>query len=375
MLTRRSQLLTGLVLALAAVLVVAGSARGVTIDDVTRVEGQRINKLIGHGLVIGLNGTGDGGDFLPAIRPLAAMLQKFSNPVLSAKELEDAKNIALVMVSATVPESGVRMGDRLDVHVSAIGAAKSLKGGRLLLMPLQGPQQDSIVYALAEGPLRIEDDSVPTQGLVDGGAVLEEEIVTEYIEDNKFRLVLMTGHAGFSMASQVATIINQDNFHRVGHNIASALDARTIEVSVPEADRENPVSFIGDVQELYLLLPHRKARVKINQHAGTIAITGNVEISPTVISHGNLVVKTQPAAVVTSGTAEASTTAAAAAPAEFIGDSGPFFKLDPQSEGGARLQDLVAALNVLNVPAKDRITIVKLLSAAGQIHAEVTFED
>lgn len=372
--TRGSQHLTDLALALVAVLVVTGSARGVTIDDVTRVEGQRINKLIGHGLVIGLNGTGDGGDFLPAIRPLAAMLQKFSNPVLSAKELANAKNVALVMVSATVPESGVRAGDRLDVHVSAIGAAKSLKGGRLLLMPLQGPQQDSIVYALAEGSLRIEDDSVPTQGLVDGGAVLEEEVVTEYIENNKFRLVLRVGHAGFSMASQVATIINQNNFHRVGYNIAHALDARTIEVEVPEADRENPVSFIGDVQELYLLLPNRKAKVKINQYAGTIVITGNVEISPTVISHGNLVVKTQPAAVVTSGTSEATTTAAAMPP-EFVGATGPFFKLDPQSEGGARLQDLVAALNVLNVPAKDRIAIVKLLSATGQIHAEVTFED
>lgn len=365
-----------IVIAAAAALVaaLAASSAAVTIGDITRLEGQRVNKLIGHGLVIGLTGTGDGGDFLPAIRPLAAMLQQFSNPILTEKELSNAKNIALVMVTATVPESGVRAGDRLDVHVSAIGACKSLKGGRLLLMPLQGPQKNSIVYALAEGALRLEDPQSLTNAVVDGGAVLEEDILTEYVEDNKFRLVLKEGSDGFSMSAQVAKIINQANLHRVGHNIARSLDARTIEVEVPEADRGDPVPFVGDVQRLYLLLPRTEARIKINQKTGTIVITGNVEISPTVISHGTLIVSTRPTALVTTTSANTVTTAAAAVP-PFVIEDGPFFRMDPASEGGAQLQDLVTAMNVLKVPAEDRIAIVRLLDKTGQIQAKVSFSE
>jgi flagellar P-ring protein precursor FlgI len=160
----------------------------------------------------------------------------------------------------------------------------------------------------------------------------------------------------------------------VGYNIARPLDAKTIEVEVPEPDRENPVPFIGDVQRLYLLLPRTEARIRINQKTGTIVITGNVEVSPTVISHGTLVVSTRPAAMVTSMSAGASTTAAAAVP-PFVLEDGPFFRMDPQNEGGAQLQDLVTAMNVLKVPAEDRIAIVKLLEGSGQIHAKVTFAD
>lgn len=363
------------VAAAALAMALASQSGAVTIGDVTRIEGQRVNKLIGHGLVIGLTGTGDGGDFLPAIRPLAQMLQQFSNPVLSSKELSNAKNVALVMVTVTVPESGVRTGDRLDVHVSAIGASKSLAGGRLLLMPLQGPQKNSIVYAMAEGPLRIEDPKVPTGAIVDGGAVLEEDIITEYVENNKFRLVLKEGSDGFSMSAQVAKIINQANLHRVGQNIARPLDARTVEVEVPEADRADPVPFIGDVQRLYLLLPRTEARIKINQKTGTIVITGDVEISPTVVSHGTLIVSTRSGATVTSTSANSTATASATAVPPFVIEDGPFFRLDPANEGGAQLQDLVSALSVLKVPADDRIAIVKLLDKTGQIQAKVTFAE
>ena len=374
MTTTFRKLLTLKAAAVLLAVVLAAECRAVTIGDVTRIEGQRVNKLIGHGLVIGLNGTGDGGDFLPAIRPLAQMLQEFSNPVLTARELSNAKNVAIVMVSVTVPETGVRTGDRLDVQVSAIGAAKSLNGGRLLLMPLQGPQKNSIVYALAEGPLRIEDPKVPTGAVVDGGAVLEEDITTEYVENNKFRLILKEGSDGFSMSAQVAKIINQANLHRVGQNIARSLDARTIEVDVPEADRADPVPFIGDVQRLYLLLPRTEARIKINQKTGTIVLTGSVEVSPTVVSHGTLIVSTRPSVTVTSTSAHSSTTAGAHL-APFVLEDGPFFHVDPANEGGAQLQDLVTAMNVLKVPAEDRIAIVKLLDKTGQIQAKVTFAE
>jgi len=357
---------------LVAVPTVCGAARGVTIGDITRIEGQRINKLRGLGLVVGLKGTGDGGAFPPAIRPLAAMLQRMSDPVVSAAELEDVKNVALVTVTATVPESGARMGDRLDVQVQSIGSSKSLKGGRLFLAPLQGPHRGSIIYALAEGPVRLEDAQTPTSGVVDGGAVLEEEILTGFVENNRFRLVLKDGGGEFSPAAAVADVINQHTEYEVGRPIAKALDARTIEVEVPEAYREDPVPFLGRVQRLDLLLPRRQARVKVNERTGTIVITGNVEISPSVISHKTLVVTAQPVATATA-TGQGIGSAAVAVPP--LVEEGPFFGVDPQGEAGARLQDLVAALNVLKVPAEDRIAIVKLLAKAGQIHADVTFAE
>jgi flagellar P-ring protein precursor FlgI len=347
--------LAALAMALAAVpAAVAPPACAATVGDITRVEGQRINKLNGLGLVVGLNKTGDGGDFLPVIRPLAALLQRMNDAVISPLELKDAKNVALVTVTATIPQGGARKGDRLDVQVQSIGGAKSLKGGRLYLAPLQGPQRNSIVYALAEGP------QVPTSGVVDGGAVLEEEITTTFVENNVFRLVLGEASSGFSMAATVATVINQNTEYEVGYSIARALDSRTVEVTVPEAYRANPVPFVGRVQQLDLILPRREARVEINERTGTVVITGNVEISPAVVSHNSLVVSlvaspqqptTQPTVI----------------------QEGPFFGIDPQGEGGARLQDLVSALNVLKVPPADRIAIIKLLAKSGQIHAEVTF--
>lgn len=356
---------------LAALLGLCGAALGVTVGDITRIEGQRVNKLIGHGLVVGLKGTGDGGDFLPAIRPLAAFLQEFSNPVLSAEELEDCKNVALVIVTATVPAGGARMGDRLDIQVSTIGACKSLKGGRLLLMPLQGPQKNSVVYALAEGPVRLEDTQVPTVGVIDGGAVMEEEVLTSFVENDRLRLVLHRSSGDFSEAAAVAEVINQHTEYEVGHAIARALDARTVDVTVPEVYRENPVPFVGRIQRLDMILPRREARVEINERTGTIVITGNVEISPTVISHKTLVVTAHP--VVTASAGGLGGVGSTATSTGAFVTEGPFFGLDPQGEGGARLQDLVSAMNVLKVPAEDRIAIVKLLARSGQIHADVSF--
>ena len=361
-----------------ALLADAAPTTAVTIADLTRVEGQRINKLHGLGLVVGLKGTGDGGDFLPTIRPLAALLQRLSDPVVSPVELQDAKNIALVTVTATVPESGVRAGDRLDVQVQSIGASKSLKGGRLFITPLQGPQRNSIIYALAEGPIRIEDPQVPTVAVVDGGAVLEEQVLTDFVENNRFRLVLNETASGFSMAATVADAINQETEYEVGVTIAKALDAHTVEVQVPEPYRPNPVPFLGRIQRVRLILPRREARVEINERTGTIVITGDVEISPTVVSHKSLVVTTQtlsvaPVVAATTSAGSGSAQANAAVSAVPLATDGPFFALDPQTQGGAQLQDLVAALNVLKVPPEDRIAIVKLLARAGQIHAEVVF--
>lgn len=360
--------------ALCLVLLPAAAARAVSVGDITRVEGQRINKLRGLGLVVGLKGTGDGGDFRPAIRPLAAMLERMGDRVGSLAELEDARNVALVTVTATIGEGGARPGDRIDVQVQSIGAAKSLEGGRLFICPLQGPQRNSIVYALAEGTVRLEAPDMPTVGVVDGGAVLEEEVLTDFVEGAKFRLVLTGTPGEFSTATTIADVINQDTEYEVGRPIARALDSRTIEVEVPEAYRENPVPFLARVQRLDLILRRRRATVRINERTGTIAISGDVEISPTVVSHKTLVVEAAPMATATATSQQGLGSTAVATPSQTsLSPEGPFFAIDPRGEGGARLQDLVAALNVMKVPAEDRIAIVKLLADAGQIHADVSF--
>src|SRR3954451_11664957 len=141
-------------LILAATLLLGRTASAVKVADITRLSGQRTNVLTGLGLVYGLKGTGDGGDFLPAIKPLASMLSKFSDPA-TVQELSKVGNVALVSITATIPADGARNGDKIDVYVTSLGSASSLKGGRLFVTPLQGPVpvQGDLVLALAQGPV------------------------------------------------------------------------------------------------------------------------------------------------------------------------------------------------------------------------------
>src|ERR1700722_11303846 len=136
----------------------AAPAGAVKIADITRIGGERTNVLTGLGLVYGLKGTGDGGGVAPALAPPRSMLSKFGDPV-TVQQLSNAANVAVVMVTATVPASGVRDGDHLDVHVSSVGAAASLRGGRLFVTPMQGPLPGGPLLALSDGPITIEDPS------------------------------------------------------------------------------------------------------------------------------------------------------------------------------------------------------------------------
>ena len=150
---------------LLAVLLLACPLEAARIGDVTHLQGRRVNKLTGLGLVTGLKGTGDGGDFAPAIRPLAAFLREMSDPIFTMDELKGAKNVAVVALEVQLPDNGVREGDTLDVQVTAIGAAKSLAGGRLLPSPLQGPAKDvKLIFAFASGPIHLTDSEMPTVG-------------------------------------------------------------------------------------------------------------------------------------------------------------------------------------------------------------------
>ena len=165
------------------ILAVPASAMAVKVGDITDLQGSRINRLVGYGLVVGLKGSGDGGKYAPTMRALAQAHRRFANPILTLDELKGAKNVAIVEVEATLPRDGFREGERVDVKVASVGAAKSLLGGRLLLTPLVGPHPDDPrgAMALAGGPLQLEDPEVPTVARIARGATLEQSWIHNYL--------------------------------------------------------------------------------------------------------------------------------------------------------------------------------------------------
>lgn len=349
-----------LILAALAAVLAPRTAQAVKVADITRLSGQRPNVLTGLGLVVGLKGTGDGGDYLPAIKPLAGMLSKFANPT-TVRELGNVDNVALVLLSAKVPPHGVRDGDSIDVYVMSQGAARSLKGGRLFITPMTGPIPDSGIFAMAEGPVQIEDPSTPTVGVVKAGAVMEADMPAQVIDPNgRFTLILQDPAADWSTASTIAKTIN-DAEGSDGEILAAAIDSKNIIVSIPPGERLRPDSFISRVRQLPVPLLPTEARVQVNERTGTLIVTGDVEISPVVISHKGLTITTiEPEPVPT--------------PRNPVLRTKNVVQLDPARRGGAKLQDLVNALEQLKVPAEDRITIVKELYKTGMLHAKLIIE-
>ena len=342
----------------------AAPAWAVKIADITRIGGERTNILTGLGLVYGLKGTGDGGSFTPAIAPLRQMLSKFGDPV-TIQQLGNAANIAIVMVTATVPASGARNGDHLDVHISSVGAAASLRGGRLFVTPMQGPDPKiPDLLALAEGPITIEDPATPTVGVIRaaaGGALMEAYLPARVIDSaGRFNLILDEYSASWGTASRIAKIIN-DSEATAGETLATAIDGKNIIVTIPQSERDHPDSFIGRIQQLPVQMLATKARVTINQKTGTIIMTGDVEISPVVISHNGLSISTiVPPPVPTARTPIVTDHEAIA-----IGTT-------DQSNGN--LQDLVAAMEQLKVPRRIASKSSRSFTRPGKLHAELIEE-
>lgn len=331
------------------------SASAVKVGDITRLSGERSNVLTGLGLVVGLRGTGDGGDFTPAIRPLATMLGKF-NDRAEIRELGNVANVALVSVTAVLPPRTVRNGDKIDVYVSSLGAATSLKGGRLLIMPLQGPTPDSGIFAMAQGATVLEDATVPTHALIPGGAVMEADLPAQVIQKGRLTLILNEPAASWTTASTIAKIIN--DAEGTGETLAVAVDSKNIVVTLPANERDNPAGFISRVQRLPVPVLPTEARVEINEKTGTIIMTGDVEISPVVISHKGLTITT-------------TNPPPAPSPRTPVLSEKRMVPLDTTREGGAKLQELVDAMDLIRVPAEDRITIVKELYKTGKLHAKL----
>ncbi len=341
----------------------ATQARGVQIQDVVRLKGSESNKLVGMGLVVGLNGTGDGGKYAPAMQPLAEVIARLIDANTVWTELKDVKNVALVSLSAELPPEGVREGDRVDVHVASVGPAKSLKGGRLLLVPMKGPLQGSPVFAFAEGAVIVEDEDSPTSGVVARGAQLTRDVMSRYLDDaGRITLVIDQANASWPVANTIAGQIN-GVMAPDGPRIAKALDQKNVVVEVPPYQREDPAQFISNILVTYLDpgFVSSGAKVTINERTGTIVIGGDVQVSPAIISHQGLTITTltpKPEPTVFEPTVE----------------TADFVKMDPSGRGGAKLEDLLNAFNQLKVPAQDRIEILKLMHASGKLHAELVLE-
>lgn len=330
-----------------------------TLKSICRVKGQEENVLHGQGLVVGLKGTGDGGNFLPTIRALATAMQLMGNPIGKggAAELKDAKNVALVAVTAVVPPAGARQGDKLDCVVSSIGSAKSLAGGRLFWTPLMGPNpQNGRVYALAEGPVTLENSTDLTTGKVHAGCRLEEDFFNPFVKDGKITLVLGKNHADFQVAQDIADLINnQMSLQTSGVPLAKAQNAVNIEVAIPAQYRDDPVLFVSQVLSLPVMDPPTGARVVIHERSGSIVISGDVEIGPAVVTHKNVVVET--------GGGGGGT-----------GPGAPFVPVDPNQLETPKLKALVESLNAVRVPPADIIDIIKGLHRNGKLHAQLIVE-
>ncbi|HSU66858.1 MAG TPA: flagellar basal body P-ring protein FlgI [Tepidisphaeraceae bacterium] len=335
-------------------------AHAVKIADITRLDGQRSNILTGLGLVYGLKGTGDGGDFMPAVKPLVEMLRKFNDPATVA-DLTKVQNVAVVSLIATVPKNGVRQGDKIDVYVMSLGDAGSLKGGRLFVCPMQGSIPDGGVYALSSGPVTLEDPSTPTVGVVKEGCVMEVTLQQKYVANGKFKLILEDPAASWTTSSLIARTINGAESEN-GETIAYSVDPKEVDVNIPPPERDRPDGFISRIEQLTVPMIPSEARVQINERTGTLIVTGDVEISPVVISHKGLTITTvspQPTP----------------SPANPVVRRRDTVALDTISAGGnAKLQDLVNALEELKVPVDDRITIVKELYKTGKLHAKLLVE-
>jgi len=260
------------ILILASVLTHAHAA---TVREFTRIRGQGESVLQGVGLVLGLNGTGDGGDELATIRPLAELLRRNEMPIATLEELANANSAALVMVTCTVPREGAQVDDTLDARVSVLNSASSLKGGELYIAPLTEPRPGGSVYGFAQGSVVIEDEENPTTGVVSRGVRIVRPIQTMPQIEGAFDLVVDNWYAGWSTTHYIASQIN-DSYHLntdpTADRIARVIDDRTIRMLVPPAETDSRAAFISDVMQT-LLDPKRfglPAMVVANTRTGIV---------------------------------------------------------------------------------------------------------
>ncbi len=345
-----------------------GTALASRFKDLAHIEGVRDNQLVGYGLVVGLNGTGDSAGTSFTIQSLVNMMERLGVKVDPGAVKVD--NVAAVIVTAKLPPFA-RAGQTIDVNVSSIGDADSLVGGTLLLTPMKGP--DGKVYAVAQGPLAVGSlafggkaakvqKNHPTSGRIPGGALVEREV--PFIFGNPSVLTYRFKDADFTTVSRARQVIDR----HFGTAISRPLDGGTLQVRVPPKYRENTVEFVS-ILEMLEVAPDTPARIVVNEKTGTIVMGEDVRISTVAISHGNL-------NLVISETAQVSqplpfgggdTVITPESEIEVTEDKGNLVIL----ERGVSIGEVAAALNAIGATPRDLIAIFQAVKAAGALHADL----
>lgn len=319
------------------------TAQAARIKDLAAIKGIRSNQLTGYGLIVGLNGTGDKDGVSFTKQAIANMMEKMN--IFVDKNSLSVKNVAAVMVTAQIPPFA-RIGDRIDVVVSSIGDAKSLKGGTLLITPLKGI--DNNVYALASGAVTIamasgagDRDSHLQVARIVNGASVEREIPFKL--DGKRDLVLSLFQPDFTTARRMTDTINT----AIGQDVAKTIDASAIALRVPENMwKKNVAEFIADIETLSVI-PDTTAKVVINEKTGTVVIGSEVTISSVAVAHGDLSVTINQ------------------------DEQEPAEESVMNLPGTSTIGELVRGLNSLGVKPQDLISILQSIKAAGALQAEL----
>ncbi len=341
----------------------------IRIKDLVEFDGVRANDLVGYGLVVGLNGTGDGLRNAPFTEEMMSNLLERLGVNVAGEDYRP-KNVAAVFVTATLPPFA-RAGGQIDVTVSAIGDAKSLLGGTLIMTPLNGA--DGQIYAVAQGAIiagGVSADGaaasvvqgVPTAGMIPSGARVEREVAFDFTALTTMRLALR--EPDFTTAARIEAAINRE----VGRAAALMLDSGTVALDIQAAGSVSPAHVISRIENIEVE-PETRARVVVDQRSGTIVMGEDVRISRVAVAQGNLTLRIDetPLVIQPNPFAEGETIVVPRSSVDI--ENAPGTGLAEVS-GGTDLSEVVAGLNALGVAPHDMIDILKSINAAGALHAD-----
>jgi len=339
------------------------------IKDIADIEGVRSNQLVGYGLVVGLNGTGDGASTEFTTQSLVNMMERMGMRI--DRDNVKVDNVAAVMVTAKLPPFA-KVGTTLDVLVSSLGDADSLVGGTLIMTPLNGP--DGQVYAVAQGPLVVGALSFggkaakvqknhPTVGRIPGGGIIEKEVGFELPHNQELNYRLR--QPDFTTVSRMAAVIN--GYFK--QNLAHAIDSASLKIAVDPNYSESLIEFIALVERLEVQ-PDMAAKIVVNERTGTIVMGDNVRLSTVAVSHGNLnLVVSESALVSQPGPfgGQGQTAVVQQSNMTATEEAGNLIMLPM----GASIGDVARALNAIGATPRDLIAIFQAIKAAGALHAEL----
>jgi len=360
----------GALISLVAALAAPLAAGPVRIKDLATIDGMRGNDLVGYGIVVGLNGTGDSLRNAPYTEEmLKGLLSRLGANV--GDEVVRPKNVAAVLVTAVLPPFA-RSGGQIDVSVAAIGDAKSLLGGTLVMTPLNAA--DGQIYAVAQGSVISSGVSagdeasrvvqgVPTSGSIPAGARVEREVAFDFSTLQNFRIALR--NPDFTTAARIEAAINAD----LGARLARLQDAGTVEIDIAALGSPNPAHLVSRIENI-TVTPESRARVVIDHKSGTIVMGEDVRISRVAVSQGSLTLRVGDESVVVQPNpfSEGETVVLPRSSSEIQENPGIGLA---QVSGESSLSDVVTGLNALGVRPRDLIDILKSIHAAGALHADI----